>query len=453
MKAYSENLKAKSRRFSISTNPNNLSRLSSITTTCFDNDETISLISKQYLRSYLRSGAREQCHSDSSLNSDNIEDSQSVKPLEFYRQHYQAHLKYQRIHLPMTIPSMLWDFIKFKFLRKNQALDKTTNKPVTDSSNGRKSIVSRLTGVRSKFSHFSREQKAAKTLGIVMGVFIICWMPFFTLNVMTSIFKTKLPGGGHDIIFAIFTWLGYFNSGCNPVIYAFNSRDFRRAFFKILCPTKFRKHKRKQMRVISNSTAPECLNSSVANLHLKIDKKANLLKSDYQSCKICNIYKEKSQKTKRRENSSLETNKKTKANKSLIYDISKLYNNCKPLEKNDVVLYKSSNNSIDLCTSKVTDQSKTNHNFNNSNLIDNVLSNYSFIKTTEINIPVTTEDTKTDMYKCLQNYRNTKSFQSIFDTSTSEEPFKHICQIRRGAHPSAITCHKKSRNSENNQCV
>lgn len=208
------------------------------------------------------------------------------------------------------------------------------------------------------------------------------------------------------------------------------------------------------MRAISNSTAPECLNSAVAKLHLKIDKKTNQLKSDYQSCKICNIYKEKSHQTKKRENSSLATNKKSKANISLIYGISKLDNNCKPLKKNYVVLDKAGNNSKDLCTSKVTDQSKTNHNFSNSNLIDKVLSNYSYIKTTETNIPITTEGTKTDIYKCLQNHSNTKSFQGIFDTSTSEEPSKHICQIRRGAQPSAITCHnKKSRNAENNQCI
>ncbi len=61
-----------------------------------------------------------------------------------------------------------------------------------------------------KLKTFSRDQKAAKTLGILMGVFICCWLPFFIYNVMTGVFKTK----SHAYLHATFTWLGYINSGC-----------------------------------------------------------------------------------------------------------------------------------------------------------------------------------------------------------------------------------------------
>ena len=38
-----------------------------------------------------------------------------------------------------------------------------------------------------------------------------------------------------DLVYPLVTWLGWLNSGMNPVIYACWSRDFRRAFKKILC--------------------------------------------------------------------------------------------------------------------------------------------------------------------------------------------------------------------------
>lgn len=89
-----------------------------------------------------------------------------------------------------------------------------------------------------KLTKIAREQKAAKTLGIVVGVFIICWMPFFVFNVLFGICHSACVSYP-EIVFPVFTWLGYINSGMNPVIYALSMKDFRRAFGKIIfacCP-------------------------------------------------------------------------------------------------------------------------------------------------------------------------------------------------------------------------
>ena len=74
----------------------------------------------------------------------------------------------------------------------------------------------------------SQEKRAAKTLGIIMGCFVVCWLPFFIVAVLRPFYAVP------PVVTEIITWLGYFNSLINPGIYTFFNQDFRRAFYKIV---------------------------------------------------------------------------------------------------------------------------------------------------------------------------------------------------------------------------
>ncbi|PNF21102.1 putative tyramine receptor 2 [Cryptotermes secundus] len=77
----------------------------------------------------------------------------------------------------------------------------------------------------------SKERRAARTLGIIMGVFVVCWLPFFLMYVIVPFCVSCCPS---DKLKHFMTWLGYINSALNPIIYTIFNMDFRRAFKKLL---------------------------------------------------------------------------------------------------------------------------------------------------------------------------------------------------------------------------
>uniref|UniRef100_A0A3Q1GGK9 Alpha-2B adrenergic receptor n=1 Tax=Acanthochromis polyacanthus TaxID=80966 RepID=A0A3Q1GGK9_9TELE len=78
----------------------------------------------------------------------------------------------------------------------------------------------------------NREKRFTFVLAVVMGVFVICWFPFFfSYSLMAVCPNTcSIP----KPLFKFFFWIGYCNSCLNPVIYTIFNKDFRRAFKRIL---------------------------------------------------------------------------------------------------------------------------------------------------------------------------------------------------------------------------
>ncbi|OXB59018.1 hypothetical protein ASZ78_007646 [Callipepla squamata] len=75
-----------------------------------------------------------------------------------------------------------------------------------------------------------KERKATQMLAIVLGVFIICWLPFFITHILNMHCDCNIP----PAMYSAFTWLGYVNSAVNPIIYTTFNIEFRKAFMKIL---------------------------------------------------------------------------------------------------------------------------------------------------------------------------------------------------------------------------
>ncbi|XP_018584792.2 5-hydroxytryptamine receptor 1F-like [Scleropages formosus] len=76
----------------------------------------------------------------------------------------------------------------------------------------------------------TRERKAATMLGLILGAFIICWLPFFLKEVIVN---TCCTCSTSTEVANFLAWLGYLNSLINPLIYTVFNEDFKKAFQKL----------------------------------------------------------------------------------------------------------------------------------------------------------------------------------------------------------------------------
>ncbi|XP_076814879.1 uncharacterized protein LOC143461024 [Clavelina lepadiformis] len=98
------------------------------------------------------------------------------------------------------------------------------------------------------------EYRAVFTMGIIMGTFCACWLPFFMINVLTVYCNLCIS----TTTFKVLNWFGYANSFFNPIIYC-HSKEFRRAFKRLLlcgiCRDGFQQTSRASLSVSYTPTA------------------------------------------------------------------------------------------------------------------------------------------------------------------------------------------------------
>ncbi|XP_042188476.1 5-hydroxytryptamine receptor 5A-like [Callorhinchus milii] len=71
-----------------------------------------------------------------------------------------------------------------------------------------------------------KEKKAALMVGILIGVFVLCWIPFFITELISPLCSCSIP----PVWKSIFLWLGYINSFFNPLIYTAFNKNYSNAF-------------------------------------------------------------------------------------------------------------------------------------------------------------------------------------------------------------------------------
>ncbi|XP_067901753.1 somatostatin receptor type 1-like [Heterodontus francisci] len=74
------------------------------------------------------------------------------------------------------------------------------------------------------------EKKITRMVLMVVTVFVICWMPFYVVQ-LANVFLSRLD----TTVTHLCVILSYANSCANPILYGFLSDNFKRSFQRILC--------------------------------------------------------------------------------------------------------------------------------------------------------------------------------------------------------------------------
>lgn len=91
-------------------------------------------------------------------------------------------------------------------------------------------------------SALTKEIKAARQLGVIMGAFTLCFLPYFILFLVVAFCDGCVDQG----LLLAMTWVGYLNSTLNPFLYPLCNANFRRKFRIMLRIKSKRAHNRRR---------------------------------------------------------------------------------------------------------------------------------------------------------------------------------------------------------------
>ncbi|CAH3042667.1 unnamed protein product [Pocillopora meandrina] len=145
--------------------------------------------------------------------------------------------------LPLTILVINYSMVfkvaftqakKLQLLKSASAMEPGEISEADIRKDARQSIVNIGRTERKRRKSIVRELKATKTLAIVIGTFIVCWLPFFIIMFIVQFCGDcllKIPEKGRQFVAIVFVYvLPLLNSAVNPIIYSSFNSDFRKSF-------------------------------------------------------------------------------------------------------------------------------------------------------------------------------------------------------------------------------
>jgi len=79
-----------------------------------------------------------------------------------------------------------------------------------------------------------RDMRIAITIALVIGFFVIAWLPFFIVQLLLVFCMKCQPGIFSTELLLFLKFMHYSNSAVNPIVYAVKIPEFRRAFKQLL---------------------------------------------------------------------------------------------------------------------------------------------------------------------------------------------------------------------------
>lgn len=88
---------------------------------------------------------------------------------------------------------------------------------------------------RSENQDNSKQLKASKMMFMILAWLLILWSPFSILHLVSSVgYPVKDQGTVYKVVYVLTVYMLYINSFINPLVYAYQSSEFRKAYKQIL---------------------------------------------------------------------------------------------------------------------------------------------------------------------------------------------------------------------------